>query len=81
MRNAARHGSPHVRVFAESDERVATVYVRDTGGGFIVDAVPADRRGVRDAIIGRMEHVGGRATIETGANGTDVELRLPAPPG
>ena len=41
-------------------------------------AVPADRRGVRESIIGRMERHGGRAAIHAapGGGGTEVELVL-----
>ena len=36
---------------------------------------PADRRGVRDSIVGRMERHGGRATVHsTPGHGTEVEL-------
>ena len=49
--------------------------MRDRGPGFDLDAVPADRRGVRDSIIGRMERHGGRATVHsTPGHGTEVEL-------
>ena len=41
-----------------SPER-AQVFVRDRGAGFDVDAIPADRRGVRESIIARMERHGG----------------------
>ncbi len=41
--------------------------------------IAEERRGVRDAIIGRMEHVGGSATIESGADGTEIALRGEAP--
>ena len=33
--------------------------MRDRGPGFDPDAVPADRRGVRESIVGRMERHGG----------------------
>lgn len=78
MLNAARHGGPRVRVYAEcEDEGVVTVYVRDTGPGFRLQDVPAERRGVRDAIIGRMESVGGEAVIDSTEAGTEVMLRIP----
>jgi signal transduction histidine kinase len=77
MRNAARHGSPNVRVFCESDHHTVTVYVRDTGPGLRLDSIPTDRRGVRDAIIGRMDHVDGTVSIDSGDHGTEIELRLP----
>lgn len=80
IRNAARHGTEHVRVFIESGEAKTTVFVRDTGPGFALDEVSPDRRGVRDAIIGRMEYVDGTVTIDTSAHGTEIELTLPAAP-
>ena len=59
-----------------TDDRVQ-VFVRDRGPGFDPDAVPPDRRGVRESIVGRMERHGGRARITSrpGA-GTEVELVL-----
>ena len=40
--------------------------------------MPADRRGVRESIVGRMERHGGRAAIHAapGGGGTEVELVL-----
>jgi signal transduction histidine kinase len=39
--------------------------------------MPADRRGVRESIIGRMKRHGGRATVHTApGEGTEVELTL-----
>lgn len=78
MANAARHaGGGRVSVFAEVADGRIEVFVRDRGGGFDVDAVPADRRGVRESIVGRMRRAGGRATITSGPeSGTEVELSL-----
>ena len=78
MTNAAKFGggSP-VDVYAESSESRTQVFVRDRGPGFDPDAVPADRRGVRESIVGRMERHGGRARVTSGAGyGTEVELVL-----
>ncbi len=75
MRNAVRHAGSPVRVFLEIEDGRRELFVRDTGSGFSLDAVDEARRGVRDAIIGRMEHVGGTAEIESGPTGTDVILR------
>ena len=51
--------------------------MRDRGPGFDPAAVPGDRRGVRESIIGRMERHGGRARISSPPNGgTEVELVL-----
>lgn len=78
MANAARHaGGDRVSVFAEVADGRIEVFVRDRGNGFDVDAVPADRRGVRESIVGRMRRAGGRATISSGpGSGTEVELCL-----
>jgi signal transduction histidine kinase len=78
MLNAAKFaaGEP-VSVFAElSQERIA-VFVRDRGPGFQPESVPAQRRGVRESIVGRMQRAGGTATIRSTAGaGTEVELAI-----
>jgi signal transduction histidine kinase len=76
MTNAAKFGggSP-VDVYAESSSERLQVFVRDRGPGFDPTAVPADRRGVRESIVGRMARHGGRATITSAPGaGTEVEL-------
>ena len=77
--NAAKHAGEAgpVQVYAEvSDERIE-VFVRDRGPGFEPAAVPADRRGVRESIVGRMERAGGRAEIHAGPDGgTEVALSV-----
>lgn len=80
MLNAARHaGVERVDVYSEADEGRVFVAVRDRGCGFDVDAVPADRRGVRESIEGRLRRHGGRARIvSVPGRGTEVELTLPA---
>jgi signal transduction histidine kinase len=78
MTNAAKfgRGSP-VDVYAESSDGRTQVFVRDRGPGFDPERLPADRRGVRESIVGRMERHGGRASITSGAGtGTEVELLL-----
>ena len=78
LRNAARHaaGAP-VFVFAQLGRERSEVFVRDEGPGFELAEVPTERRGVRDAIIGRMAAVGGSATVESAAGeGTEVALRI-----
>jgi signal transduction histidine kinase len=51
--------------------------VRDRGPGFDPDAVPADRRGLRESIVGRMERNGGRARVTSSpGTGTEVEIVL-----
>ncbi|MGH2856262.1 MAG: sensor histidine kinase [Solirubrobacteraceae bacterium] len=78
LRNAARHaaGAP-VYVFGEIGVDDAEVFIRDEGPGFEPDAVPGERRGIRDAIVGRMAAIGGRASIESApGEGTEVALAL-----
>jgi signal transduction histidine kinase len=53
------------------------VFVRDRGPGFDPDSVPADRRGVRESVVGRMARHGGSAVITSSpTSGTEVELLL-----
>ncbi len=80
LRNAARHApGAAIVVFAELDGPGAAVYVRDDGPGFDPDAVAPERRGVRDAIVGRMAGAGGSAAVESRpGEGTEVALRPPA---
>jgi signal transduction histidine kinase len=72
----ASAGGP-VRLYAEIDSAAARVFVDDRGPGFDPDAIPADRRGVRESIIGRMQRHGGSAEIRSApGEGTEVELGL-----
>ena len=80
MLNAVRHGGPPVSVYAEVAPDGVEAYVRDRGPGFDPAAVPKDRLGVRESIIGRMERHGGTAQVRSDADGTEVRLRLPALP-
>jgi signal transduction histidine kinase len=64
-----------VALFAEVAPERIEVFVRDRGPGFDPARVPADRRGVRESIVGRMERHGGRAVVHTApGQGTEVEL-------
>jgi signal transduction histidine kinase len=78
MTNAAKFGAGStVDVYAECTPATLQVFVRDRGPGFDPDDVPADRRGVRESIVGRMERHGGRARITSSpGSGTEVELVL-----
>ena len=78
MLNAAKFGGGStVDVFAELANGRKQLFVRDRGPGFDPAAIPADRRGVRESIVGRMARHGGRATIHsTPGEGTEVELVL-----
>jgi signal transduction histidine kinase len=79
MVNAAKFGGGSaVDVFAEAGEDDMQVYVRDRGPGFDPERVAADRRGVRESIVGRMQRHGGRAVITSRVGeGTEVELSMP----
>jgi signal transduction histidine kinase/phage shock protein PspC (stress-responsive transcriptional regulator) len=79
MVNAAKFADvDEIAVFAEVEDDVVTVFVRDTGTGFEPTTVPADRRGLAESIVGRMERHGGTATVRSApGEGTEVELRLP----
>jgi signal transduction histidine kinase len=74
--NAAKFAGPEpISLYAEVAGERAEVFVRDRGPGFDPGAVPTDRRGLRESIIGRMERHGGRATLHTvPGQGTEVEL-------
>ena len=64
-----------VALYAEVGGDRIEVFVRDRGPGFDPDRVPADRRGVRESIVGRMERHGGQAVLHTApGEGTEVEL-------
>ena len=79
LTNAAKFASDGgpVRLYAEIEDSGARVFVDDRGPGFDPDAIPDDRRGVRESIIGRMERYGGRAEIRSGpGGGTEVELAI-----
>ncbi len=79
LTNAAKfaaEGGP-VRLYAEISDGAASVWVDDRGPGFDLKRIPADRRGVRESIIGRMERHGGSADFRPGPDGgTEVELSI-----
>ncbi len=77
--NAAKHAGDAgpVRVYAEVDESGIELFVRDRGPGFDLAAIPPDRQGVRESIIGRMERAGGSAEIRSvPEGGTEVALAV-----
>jgi len=79
LQNAARHAGEAgpIRLYAEVRERRVEVFVRDRGPGFDPAAVPADRQGVRESIIGRMRRAGGSADVRSvPGGGTEVALGL-----
>jgi signal transduction histidine kinase len=79
MVNAAKFAGEAgpVAVYAEATDRAFEVFVRDRGPGFDPDAVPGDRRGVRESIVGRMSRHGGQAVVHAAPGaGVEVELRM-----
>lgn len=76
MLNAAKHAGGAISVYAETGDGLA-VYVRDRGRGFELDAIPADRHGISESMVARMDRAGGTCSIRSGANGTEITLSLP----
>ncbi|HWD11086.1 MAG TPA: ATP-binding protein, partial [Solirubrobacteraceae bacterium] len=76
MTNAAKFASSErVDLYAEVAADRVEVFVRDRGVGFDPLTIPADRRGVRDSIIARMERHHGHAAVHSAlGHGTEVEL-------
>lgn len=76
--NAAKHsGAPRIDVFAEVEDSLVEVFVRDRGKGFDQAAVPEDRMGVRESIKARMQRHAGSATIKSApGEGTEVRLEM-----
>ena len=78
LRNAVRHGKVGVSVFLETSPTLVECFVRDRGPGFDLTQVPADRLGVRESILGRMERAGGSGRVRGApGGGTEVTLSLP----
>jgi phage shock protein PspC (stress-responsive transcriptional regulator) len=79
LANAVRHSASDepIALYVEVANGRTEVFVRDRGQGFDPDAIPADRRGVRESIMGRMARHGGSAAVHsTPGQGTEVELVL-----
>lgn len=79
MMNAAKHSDAEsINVFVEHRGSRLEIFVRDRGKGFDVASVAADRHGVAESIVGRVEGVGGKALVKSGAGyGTEVSLSVP----
>jgi signal transduction histidine kinase len=77
--NAAKHsGAASADLYTVVTADRVQVFVRDRGVGFDPAAVPADRRGLRDSLTGRLTRLGGTAEIRSApGEGTEVELVLP----
>lgn len=78
MLNAVRHAGTDVSVYLEATPAKTEIFVRDRGPGFDPAAIAADRLGVRESIVGRMQRHGGTAVIISDAGGTEIRLSMPA---
>jgi signal transduction histidine kinase len=77
--NAAKYAPDWaISVYAEVEPEQVTVFVRDRGPGFDVDAVPEDRLGLRQSVVGRMARHGGTAVVRSVVgDGTEIQLEMP----
>lgn len=74
--NAVTHAQGrglHIIAEGHGDEGISVI-ITDTGPGFDLDAIGADRLGIRASIFARMAGVAGTADIESGDLGTTVTL-------
>jgi len=79
--NVRRHAQAEkVELTVGGDDDRLTVLVVDDGLGFDTEAVPIDRLGLRESILGRMERAGGTARIWSSDAGTTVLLAAPRRP-
>lgn len=76
--NAVTHGSEPVSLYCEATDTTVEVFVRDHGEGFDIDAIPPDRLGIRESIIGRIKRRGGTVEIVSRAGwSTEVRMHMP----
>ena len=77
--NAAKWSeAPSISIYTEVEPNSISIFVRDRGVGFDLDAIPADRQGIALSIRQRMSQLGGEAIINTAAgDGTEVQLVMP----
>ena len=81
--NAARHaGVARVDVYVEVEDEVLSGFVRDRGKGFDPAAVPSDRRGLVDSVVGRMRRASAaaRPSAAIPGEGTEISVRVPRDP-
>ncbi len=67
--NAVTHGGEPISADCEANDKLVEVFVRDQGDGFDINAVPANRLGLRESIIGRVKRRGGTERLCHAPNG------------
>lgn len=78
MVNAVTHGDEPISVYCEANANNVDLFVRDHGQGFDVNAIPEERLGIRESIIGRIKRRGGTVEIVSRPNwGTEVRMHMP----
>lgn len=79
--NVTRHAAAtRASVFAEHEDGVVTVTVRDDGRGFAYDEQDLRSRGkagLLKSMKGRVEDLSGTMMLTSGPSGTEVEFRVP----
>lgn len=80
VRNALTHTEGRVSVMCEATRGEVTVWVTDEGSGFDPEALPPDRLGVRESIVGRLERAGGSARLVPTRRGAEWRLAVPRGP-
>ena len=76
--NAVTHGGEPISVYCEAGAELIEIFVRDHGEGFDVNAVPANRLGIRESIVGRIRRRGGTVEIVSRPQwGTEVRMHMP----
>ncbi|QTX05199.1 sensor histidine kinase [Agromyces archimandritae] len=81
LENVRRHsGASRADVTISDDDRTVRAMVTDEGVGFDSAGVAAERLGFAESVVGRLEHVGGRARVfSSPGSGTTVMLEVPKP--
>jgi signal transduction histidine kinase len=82
LENVTRHAAASsVTVYAEEDDGIIAVAIRDDGVGFDFDELAlrsAGKLGILRSMKGRIEELGGSLAVRTApGHGTEVEFRLP----
>ncbi|MGC7098331.1 sensor histidine kinase [Amycolatopsis lurida] len=76
LNNVRRHaGTDRATVRLHGDPSALRVEIADEGRGFTVTGATATRRGLRESVHGRMNRIGGAATV-TSAEGAGTVVRL-----